>query len=330
MTSFRLNVGGGVWEGGRASGLADVEWSHALDGIETARFTLDAASDPALAALKPGLEVALWLDGICVFEGTVGSRDLVWRGPHHRLGATCIGRAHVLRGAPRTRTFDGLTDAQAVQQVVEEAGLSLRECRLLDGTRRIEVQWAETDWSLLGRLAARNGCAVWTAGHDVAIGVPGRGRPNRRVERESVVELEWTEDASDRPTSVAVAHWDWRRKVSVAPTVLLTDVDGVAGGRPSPGFRDCVVLHDVGSDGQAVAETVAEHEAAARARDGVRGRLVLAGDPSWRVGDVLHIADMSWVVGGPLLVTRVRHRVTAGRGFSTELFVCGSAAGEET
>lgn len=231
-----------------------------------------------------------------------------------------------LRMTRRTRTFEDSSDADVVERICSDHGLT--PDITLDGpTHAALCQLNQSDLAFVRDLALPHGADVWLDGRTLHVGTRDDEPLVLRHGRE-VLSARLLADLAMQATEQRVAGWDPDSKEAVLETAdqssLGADLgsDKGGGGLLSDAFGDRVATTTVH---RAVAAAEASELAKGlyrdRARRFVTGSLVTDGLPLLRAGRTITLADLGRMFDGTYRVTRVVHRYDLITGYRTEVEV---------
>jgi phage protein D len=245
-------------------------------------------------------------------------------------------RLQDLRMTRRSRTFENVTDADAISTIASEHGLS-PDVRVSGPTHRVLAQWQQSDLAFVRERACRLGAEVWMEGTTLHV-VRRTDRAAGPVDLEYGVNLRWLTiraDLAHQRSEVGVSGWDVAAKEAIEETVgddalrseLGRDESGAAIlARAFAPRRERIV--DAAPATAEEARAIAEASFHQRARRFVSGTGLADGDGRIRVGGIVNLVDVGRPFEGAYYVTRVRHTYDGLRGFLTELDVERAGLGQ--
>lgn len=248
----------------------------------------------------------------------------------HELVLTGFDLTHRLAREPKTRSFVQMTDADIVGQVADEYGFAAQ----IEATGEVHphvLQYDETDYAFLSRLARRDGFDFWIADQTLHYSP----RPSSDA---APPVLRWGDNlhrfkvrisAAERCDEVTVQGWD--------PVAKRTIVGRATSGDTGTTASAAVELADDARrafgpvrrfagrfpvETQADADRLAASLLLRASGSEVFARGEAAGDPMLAAGSEVEVEQVGERMSGRYLVTSVRHVFTAGAPYVTQ-FVCG-------
>lgn len=230
-----------------------------------------------------------------------------------------------LRMERRTRSFEDHTDAEIIQQIAAQHGLTAQVD--LDGpTYPVITQVNQSDLAFLReRVAAVDG-ELWI--EEDTLHAQARTRRNSGALTlqygANLLEFSVLADLAHQRTSVRVSGWDVANKQSIDVTatasVISTEVNGNQSGSAILATalteRHERIVSAVPLS-RAEAQSVAEARYRERARRFIRGAGVVDGEPALRVGATVNLTDLGPLFSGNYYVTLVRHTFDLQHGYRT-------------
>jgi len=267
-----------------------------------------------------------------VFKGQITSLEPDFDEDGAVMAVRGYDRSHLLNGTPRTATYQSVTFGDIAQTVAARGGLARGTIDDAGGPQDFIQQSSETDWMFLWRLATPIGFEVVVDGttlHFRHAGGPTGGRP---------IPLAWGVDLlSFRPratgigqvSEVVVRGWDpavGRSIVGTASSPAVTSEIGLSRRR---------VVSAMGAGSVAVCDhPVTSPEHATAVAEGIAGQLadtfvdasgLAYGDPRLRAGAKVSVTGVGSQFAGVYALSETTHMFRAGRGYHTQLRVCGRA-----
>lgn len=272
------------------------------------------------------------------FEVKLGS-DSLFKGRIHALegrfpeggppqvAALAEDRLQDLRMTRRTRSFENVSDADAMQQIANAHGLT-PDVNLGGGaTHKVLAQVNQSDLAFIRERARAVDAEVWL--DDTTLKVAKRASRSSGTVQLAVGgllrEFSVIADLAGQRTSVVAAGWDVAGKSalsheadsSVISAEVGSDDSGVSILSSKIGTRKETLAHGVPHTS---AETQAQAESLMRAlaRRFVVGRGVAQTSAALRVGAKVEVQSAGPLFSGPYYVSEVRHRFDGQRGLRTE------------
>lgn len=230
-----------------------------------------------------------------------------------------------LRMERRTRSFEDRTDAEIIQQIAAQHGLTAQVD--LDGpTYPVITQVNQSDLAFLReRVAAVDG-ELWI--EEDTLHAQARTRRNSGAITlqygANLLEFSVLADLAHQRTSVRVSGWDVANKQGIDVTATASVISAEVNGDQSGSAILATALTERHERivsavplSRAEAQSVAEARYRERARRFVRGAGVVDGEPALRVGATVNLTDLGPLFSGNYYVTLVRHTFDLQHGYRT-------------
>jgi phage protein D len=226
----------------------------------------------------------------------------------------------------RTRTFVNLTDAEVMQTVAADHGLT-PNVTVTGAPYRVLAQVNQSDLAFLRDRARAIDAELWTTGTTLNAMPRSKrsGAPLRLAFGRELRSFSALSDLAGQRTSVSVSGWDVTSKKaltheageSALGSEVGDDASGVSILKSSLGDRKEAVAHGVPLDGR---ETQARAESyfKSMARRFVTGRGVAETDARLRVGAAAELVGLGPLFSGKYYVAEVRHLFDGAAGLRTE------------
>lgn len=234
------------------------------------------------------------------------------------------------RTKQRTRVFEHMSDAQIIQALAGEHGLTA-DIRLT-GSLPVHAQVAqlnESDGAFLFDRVMAAGAEMWVDQQTLVV-TDGTepGHPAALAYGQDLVAISVRADVSHQRTAIGVSGWDMRAKAFIGASA--SDVDlppagilGESGGRiveAAFGQRLATLVDAVPlSQEEAKSLAVALHRK--QSAEFVTGEGVALNAPGLRAGRTVDLQGLGSLFSGSYYVTRVRHRFDRVHGLRTEFEV---------
>lgn len=230
-----------------------------------------------------------------------------------------------LRMERRTRTFEDMTDADAIRQVASQLGLTA-QVDVDSPTHRLLAQLNQSDLAFLRERAAATDSELWI--DDRTLYVQARSRRNHGTITvtygNDLLEFSVLADLAHQRTAVRVTGWDVAEKqaidVEAGSSTIQAELNGRQGGssllQAALAPRTERVALDVPLSREE-AQVLAEVRYRARARSFVCGQGTVDGNPRLRVGTILELLNVGPLFDGPYYVTLARHSFDLVHGYRT-------------
>jgi uncharacterized protein len=229
-----------------------------------------------------------------------------------------------LRMERRTRTFEDMTDADAIRQIISQQGMTAQID--VDGpTHRLLAQVNQSDLAFVRERAAAIDAELWIDNRTIYVQARSR-RSHGTVTftyGNDLLEFTVLADLAHQRTSVRVSGWDVAEKeaidVEAGRSAISAEVDGYRGGSQvlealAPRTERIALTTPLSRQ---EAQSVAEARYRARARGFVRGKGAVNGNARLRVGTTVELANIGPLFEGPYYVTLARHTFDQIHGYRT-------------
>jgi len=230
-----------------------------------------------------------------------------------------------LRMERRTRTFENVTDADVVQDIASQQGLTAQVD--VDGpTHRTLSQLNQSDLAFLRERAAAIDAQLWIDNRTLY--AQSRSRRNAGSVTlnfaQSLLEFSVLADLSHQRTSVKVSGWDVGGKKAIDEEATDSAINAeLNGGRSGASILGQALAQRKERIGLATPQSSEEAKAMAearfreRARRFVTGIGVADGNPKIRVGATLDLQGIGAPFSGKYFVTMARHTFDLRDGYRT-------------
>jgi uncharacterized protein len=290
------------------------------------RSVIDFGATVDLAFGPPDERATLFTGRITGIEGSFGADG----GP--TLVLLAEDALQDLRMTRRTRTFEDRTDAEVIEEVANDHGLT--PAVDLDGPALPAIcQLNQSDLAFVRDRALPYGADVWLDGRTLHVGARDDDAIVLRHGRE-LLSLRVLADLAQQATEQRVAGWDPVAKEAVLETADQSSL-GAALGRDVGGgslladsFDDrpaTTTLHRAVTPAEATA--IARGLYRQRARRFVTGSGVSDGIVGLRAGRSVELSGYGTLFDGTYRLDRVVHRYDRGAGYRTEIDVERSGLG---
>jgi uncharacterized protein len=268
----------------------------------------------------------IWV-GDTIFEGRIMALEGSFpeSGPPE-ITVLAEDRFQDLRMTRRTRSFTSVSDADVVQQIAGEHGLTAN-ARLQGPTYKALVQVNQSDLAFLRDRARILDAELWMTGTTLNAQTRAnrRGTPLELTHGHQLRSFIATADLATQRTTVTANGWDVSAKdalsheadESVISSELNGDTSGVSILKSVLGDRKEALVHAVplnSDETQAVAESYFK----VCARRFVLGHGVAETQANLQVGTVVDLKNLGPLFTGKYYVVEVRHRFDSEQGIRTE------------
>ncbi|MBC5783430.1 phage late control D family protein [Ramlibacter sp. USB13] len=282
------------------------------------------------ATLDFGKDFVVKIGGTTVFDGRIMALEA--RFPPQAPPTIVVraeDRLQDLRMTRRTRVFDQVSDADLVQQLANDHGLT-PQVDLAGGTHKVLAQVNQSDLALLRSRVFANDGELWLEGKTLHA-AKRASRTDAQLELVHGARLRKMEvcaDLAHQRTAVRCTGWDVSSKQAVSESAGSSAIASEAsGGTSGPqllqqalGEREDVFAHAVPFDSGA-ARDWAEAHLRACARRFVRGRGMADADARIRVGRRITLQGLGPLFSGAYGVVEACHRFDLAQGLWTEFVV---------
>jgi Bacteriophage probable baseplate hub protein len=262
-----------------------------------------------------------------VFEGRITGLEASFpEGRPPQITVLAEDRLQDLRMTRRTRTFADVSDADVMQTLASDHGLS-PSISVSGPTHKVLAQVNQSDLAFMRERARAIDAELWMSGTTLnAKPRANRGGASLQLNfGRELREFSALSDLAGQRTSVSVSGWDVSSKSaltheaaeSVVSGEVGNDVSGVSILKSALGERKEALVHGVPINGQ---ETQARAESyfKAIARRFVVGRGVAEPDPRLRVGASAQLEGLGPLFSGKYYVAEVRCIFDGAQGIRTE------------
>jgi phage protein D len=266
-----------------------------------------------------------------VFDGRISALEAQYpNGAQPYLTILAEDRFQDLRMTRRTRTFENSSDADVIQQIASDHGLT-PDVQLSGPTHRVLAQVNQSDLAFVRERARTLDAELWiesstmhvaararrTSGSNLTFSYPGTLR-----------EFSALADLAHQCNTLTVSGWDVSNKEAIAHQATDSLLQGeLAGGtsgasilKSKLGDRTETIVHAVPQstdEAQAVAETLFKR----LGRQFITGRGIVDPDPRLCVGSSITLQGLSSLFNGTYYVAGVRHLFDRLNGLRSEIQV---------
>lgn len=279
------------------------------------------------ALLDFGKELQVRLGDATLFDGRImGLQGVFPEGAPPRLKVLADDRLQDLRMTRRSRSFADVSDADVMQQVANDHGLT-PQVDLSGPTHKHLAQVNQSDLAFLRERARAIDAELWVEGRTL--------HAKKRAGRDAgSVQLGWgnllrsfdaAADLAGQRTAVTVSGWDVAGKQGIKAEATSSAIAGELGSDESGiaileariGARKENIAHPVPvteSEGRAAAEAVLRMAA----RRFVTAHGVADASAGLKVGSHVELGELGPLFSGKYTVTAVRHRFDGKQGLRSE------------
>ncbi|MDH5264564.1 MAG: contractile injection system protein, VgrG/Pvc8 family [Betaproteobacteria bacterium] len=272
-----------------------------------------------------GFEVRLGRDKL--FAGRIMALEGEFpEGAPPRIRVLAEDRLQDLRMARRTRSFENVSDAQAITRVAQDHGLT-PQVNLSGPTYKVLAQVNQSDLAFVRERARATGGEVWVDGSTLHVDArPGRAAASFKLAIGATLrEFRVTADLASQCTKLTVGGWDVSAKEAIKGEAEASAAAGEVGGdeggaailQNALGERKQSVAHaaPLASD---EARAIAKARFLAAARRFVVGQGVAETDVRLRVGATVELEGLGPLFAGKYYVAATCTRFDSQRGLRTE------------
>jgi phage protein D len=231
-----------------------------------------------------------------------------------------------LRMTRRTRTFTDVSDADVMQQIANEHGLS-PNTDLTGPQYRVLAQVNQSDLAFLRERARAIDAELWMEGNRLNAQLRTK-RNNGKLQMtygKDLREFSVLADLSGQSTAVTVSGWDIASKSGIkheaTDSILSGELNGDLSGAgilsSALGQRQEALVHTVPLTSQE-AQAKAEAFFRMRARRFLLGRGVAEADSRLRVGSYVDLQGLGPLFSGKYYLCEIRHLFDGSKGIRTE------------
>jgi phage protein D len=286
--------------------------------------------------LEFGKELGVTLGDATLFSGRISAIEATFPdGRSPEVTVLAEDRSQDLRMTRRTRSFANLSDAQVMQQIASDHGLT-PDVDVTGPNHKVLAQLNQSDLAFLRSRARAVDAEVWV--EDRTLRVKAHARRNGGRVRlgygNELLEFTVAADLADQRSSVTVTGWDVSGKQALSERADDAALSGELGSgdsgasvlRGAIAERKEVVSHSVPL-GSAEARARAEAMFRARARRFVRGHGIAQTDAKLRVGATVQLDGLGPLFSGDYYLAEAKHRFDSEQGMRTDLTVERPALG---
>ena len=274
-----------------------------------------------------GKAFAIKLGSDTLFDGRITGLEAHFpEGRPPELAVLAEDRFQDLRMTRRTRTFADVSDADVMQTVAGDHGLS-PSISVSGPTHKVLAQVNQSDLAFLRERARAIDAELWMSGQTLNV-KPRSGRSGAALPLafgRELREFSALSDLAGQRTSVNVSGWDVSSKSALTHESAESVVSGEVGGdvsgvsilKSALGDRKEALVHGVPINGQE-AQARADAYFKAMARRFVTGRGIAETDGRLRVGAAAQLEGLGPLFSGKYYVAEVRHVFDGAQGLRTE------------
>lgn len=255
-----------------------------------------------------------------LFEGEIVTLEPNFAGGGVEIAVRAFDPLHRLLRSRHSQTFQNQTASDVVQQLIENAGLSV-QCEASGAVHEFLQQSNETDWDFIWRLADRIGFELVVDNGEVHF---------RKPKKAAVVGLQWPEDlhaftprltAVQQVSKVTLAAFDPKNRNTLSSTASSADTVAQVGAsrdsvlRPFPEASVHVATEPVKTrdEGDALARALLEK----LANGYIAAEGVTDGNPAIRAGTAVQIRGLGRDFSGTYRVAAATHVLRGGGTYET-------------
>jgi phage protein D len=327
---FRAILGGREYTQAQSQGLEYLLVEDHVDIIGTAKMCLNL-DHGAWSSVQIGsdVEISVGQTSRKMFVGVVtGMRHSFKQG---REVMTVVAMDPLIKASAsrRTETYEKMTDADIVRQVIGKAGLNAGKIDSTTEKNDHVIQRNESDLEFMKRLAARNNYLVMANEGKVDFVKAQFGSSPIAITTEMLEDLDYEMNAASVPPEITSHGWDYVQTKRVEGTAGSGDIEAIGGGRNAvqaaaqiwkgTSYVTDVMLHSQGS-----AKDNAKSELNRLARNFLRGSARVDGNAEIHAGRKVHFQGHPTGFNPEVYVISSRHFFEFKRGYSTEFNFCSN------
>jgi len=265
-----------------------------------------------------------------LFSGRITALEAEYPpGGGSRIVVLAEDRLQDLRMTRRTRSFEDMSDAQIIRQIVNEHGLT-PDINITGPKHKCITQVNQSDLAFVRERARAVGAEVWV--NESTVHVKARtaqtGAAVELAYGASLFAFQVRADLAHQCTELSVSGWDVASKNTIIETATPGSVSGELGSgqdggnilKKAFGQRKASVVHTVPLTSEE-AKSIADARYRERARRFVTGSAEAEGNPKIRVGTTVQLAELGSMFNGKYYVTRALHLFDVANGYRTEFDV---------
>lgn len=247
-----------------------------------------------------------------------------------RLTILAEDRLQELRMTRRSRTFEDVSDVDAMRTVAQEHSLETDFDSFSGPTYPVLAQTNLSDLAFLRQCARRLNAELWLDGNILHLAT----RPSRATERvtlgygANLQSFQVLADLAHQCTELSVSGWDVSAKEAIRESADESAISNeLNGGRSGSailqaafGERKQSLVHTIPLSTEE-ATAIAEARYREKARQFVTGNGTADGNPNIRVGTTLELSQLGPLFDGEFYVVRTCHTTSIDNGYQTEFDV---------
>ncbi|MDE9461079.1 phage baseplate assembly protein V [Xenorhabdus bovienii] len=324
--------------------VISVTVNYHINGIPSATVTLgivgdtghifDSQAQAELAHCRPNSEFIVQIQKSVVFKGIIVRQGLGIKGQDNLVTLTARHPLQKLTHGLRSQLFSQQSDEAIIRKLFDQAGLSatIKQAPQLKTVHEQMVQFRCNDWSFLRkRLNATN---TWLLPYHNAVTLVTPESLNQskvhtlrqRASTQDIVlfeaNLQW--DNQYNPKSVSIQSWDiTQQKLSQA---IRSENSALGSGQLGSDEVSALThqewqwVFSYPLDSEQT-RSLAQGILNSRRNHNVSGHVIVAGDNSYQVGDVLALSDFGQGMDGQAIITGVSQSLNQRQGWRTRLTV---------
>jgi uncharacterized protein involved in type VI secretion and phage assembly len=303
--------------------------------IEAGRFAIGKK-------LKVSVASEAAAGGTLIFDGEIIALEAEVERDRSVAVVRGLDPAHRLQRGTNTETHLDVTYGDVVSKVAQRCGLQQGDGGTNSVVHEAVVQWNQTDWEFLSKLAAEIGHEIVVADRKLHLRVPKessegpgagnlqrRGDPRQLVAGGNLVRLRAALSGAEQVGEVEVRGWDFRAKEAVTGTAKASDTSlSASAGSGAASLADALgggtlVKTDLPVESNETAQDAADSliEQLGSAAAEIEG--TAEGDPGLRAGVAVSVAGAGTSFDGKYVLTSCRHTYDTHNGYQTSFRVSG-------
>jgi uncharacterized protein involved in type VI secretion and phage assembly len=306
------------------------------------RTVIEAGQFAIGKALKISVASEAAAGGTLIFDGEITALEAEVERDRSVAVVRGLDPAHRLQRGTNTETHLDVTYGDVVGKVAQRCGLQQGEGGSNTVVHEAVVQWNQTDWEFLSKLAAEIGHEIVVADRKLHLREPKessdgptagdlqrRGDPRQLVAGGNLVRLRAALSGAEQVGEVEVRGWDFRAKEAVTGTAKASDTSkSASAGSGSASIADALgagtlVKTDLPVESNETAQDAADSliEQLGSAAAEIEG--TSEGDPGLRAGVAVSLAGAGKMFDGKYVLTSCRHTYDTHSGYQTSFRVSG-------
>lgn len=260
-----------------------------------------------------------------IFKGIIVKQSIsIKNNTAPQLIVECRHKAVKTTIARKSNCFHDITDSDAMEQLLSDAGITGKDVESTSLTHKELVQYNCTGWDFILSRAGQNGQLVFTNDENVVIKKPDYSAEPALslLHGATIIELDAEMDSRNQYTAVKSKAWDMANQ-AIAESDASEPGIVEEGNLSASELADAIginefVLNHGGAIGADELKAWADAQLLTSRMSKIRGRVKFEGIATLNPGDMLELNKISERFSGKALVTGVRHDYDRVHGWKTQ------------